>query len=184
MPKELLPIIDKPLIQFAVEEAIEAGITDLVFMTGRTKRAIEDHLDRNLELEAELAKRGKDNLVEMVRNIIPRGVNCIFVRQPEALGLGHAVFCAEPAIGDEPFAVLLPDDLMAGDNMPIDELAHHFETTGKAAISVMPVDRAQVSKYGIIEPVSNTKEGAIPFLGIVEKTTLDEAPSDFAAVDR
>ena len=107
MPKELLPIIDKPIVQYAVEEAIAAGITDLVFVTGRTKRAIEDHFDRNLELEASLAAKGKDDLCEMVRSIIPKGVNCVFVRQPEALGLGHAVLCAAPVIGDAPFEVVL-----------------------------------------------------------------------------
>jgi UTP--glucose-1-phosphate uridylyltransferase len=122
MPKELLPIIDKPIIQYAVEEAIAVGITDLVFVTGRTKRAIEDHFDRNLELEASLEAKGKDDIREMVRNIIPKGVNCIFARQPEALGLGHAILCAAPVIGDEPFAVLLADDFMRGDVLPTEAL--------------------------------------------------------------
>jgi UTP--glucose-1-phosphate uridylyltransferase len=106
-PKEMLPIVDKPLIQYAVEEAVAAGITDMVFVTGRSKRAIEDHFDKAYELESELAARGKDEMLHFVRNMIPKNINCIYIRQPEALGLGHAVLCAKPVIGDEPFAVLL-----------------------------------------------------------------------------
>ena len=113
-PKEMLPVVDKPLIQYAVEEAIAAGITDLVFVTGRNKRAIEDHFDTAPELEAELAAKGKSLVLEMVRNVLPPHVNCIFVRQPTALGLGHAVLCAQPVVGNEAFAVLLADDLMVG----------------------------------------------------------------------
>ena len=115
MPKELLPIIDKPIIQYAVEEAIEAGITELVFITGRTKRAIEDHFDAMPELERELRDKGKDEMVDMIHTIVPDHVNCIFIRQPRALGLGHAVLCAEPVIGNEPFAVLLADDVIRAD---------------------------------------------------------------------
>lgn len=184
MPKELLPIIDKPIIQFAVEEAIEAGITDLVFVTGRTKRAIEDHFDVNPELEATLLKRGKDDLVEMLRSIIPTGVNCIFVRQPEALGLGHAVLCAEPAIGREPFAVLLPDDFMTGAPKPTEELVRHFEITGKAAISVLSIGPDQISNYGVIDPISYIGDVPIPFKSIIEKPSAFDAPSDLAAVGR
>ena len=184
MPKELLPILDKPIIQFAVEEAIEAGITDLIFVTGRTKRAIEDHFDGNPELETTLLKKGKSDLVGMLRDITPPGVNCIFVRQTEALGLGHAVLCAEPAVGREPFAVLLPDDFMSGAPKPTEELVRHYETTGKASISVLSVRRDQISSYGVIDPVSNIGNGPIPFTGIVEKPDPDEAPSDLAAVGR
>ena len=111
-PKEMLPIVDKPLIQFAVEEAVAAGITDMVFVTGRSKRSIEDHFDKAYELESELQARGKDELLDFVRNMIPKNINCIYIRQAEALGLGHAVLCAKPVIGDEPFAVLLGDDLV------------------------------------------------------------------------
>jgi UTP--glucose-1-phosphate uridylyltransferase len=111
-PKEMMPIVDKPLIQYAVEEAVAAGITDMIFVTGRSKRAIEDHFDKAYELESELEHRGKTELLEFVRNMIPRDINCIYIRQPEALGLGHAVLCARPAVGDEPFAVLLADDLL------------------------------------------------------------------------
>ena len=118
MPKELLPIIDKPIIQYAVEEAIEAGITELVFITGRTKRAIEDHFDAMPELERELRDKGKDEMVDMIHAIVPDHVNCVFIRQPRALGLGHAVLCAEPVIGNEPFAVLLADDVIRADVKP------------------------------------------------------------------
>ncbi|WP_127116208.1 UTP--glucose-1-phosphate uridylyltransferase GalU [Shimia sediminis] len=184
MPKELLPILDKPIIQFAVEEAIEAGITDLIFVTGRTKRAIEDHFDGNPELEATLLKKGKTDLVEMLQDITPPGVNCIFVRQAEALGLGHAVLCAEPAVGREPFAVLLPDDFMSGAPKPTEELVRHYEGTGKVALSVLSVESDQISNYGVINPASNIGDGPIPITGIVEKPDPTEAPSDFAAVGR
>ena len=184
MPKELLPIVDKPIIQFAVEEAIEAGITDMVFVTGRTKRAIEDHFDGNAELEATLESRGKDKLVEMVRNIIPPGISCVFVRQAEALGLGHAVLCAEPAVGGGPFAVLLPDDLMAGQPSPTRALVDHFAQTGKPAISVMPVAQDQIHQYGVVKPVANAAVGTVGMAGIVEKPDPDVAPSNLAAVGR
>jgi len=138
MPKELLPIIDKPIIQYAVEEAVAAGITDMIFVTGRTKRAIEDHFDRNLELEASLEAKGKDDMREMVRSIIPDGVNCVFVRQSEALGLGHAVLCAAPVVGEEPFAVLLADDFMTGDTLPTEALCDAFNAHGKSVIFTTP----------------------------------------------
>jgi UTP--glucose-1-phosphate uridylyltransferase len=155
MPKELLPIIDKPVIQFAVEEAIEADITDLIFVTGRTKRAIEDHFDGKPELEGLLARTGKDTLLEQARSIIPKNVNCIFVRQAQALGLGHAIFCARPAVSDEPFAVLLPDDLMVGSPRPTKDLVQHFERTGRTCISVTRVTRESLENYGVVRPVTN-----------------------------
>ncbi|WP_299356646.1 UTP--glucose-1-phosphate uridylyltransferase GalU [uncultured Shimia sp.] len=184
MPKELLPIIDKPVIQFAVEEAVDAGITDLVFVTGRTKRAIEDHFDGNPELESVLASRGKDVLLEEIRSIIPSGVNCIFVRQAEALGLGHAILCAEPVVGHEPFAVLLPDDLMAGSPLPTKALVQHFEETGKSSISVTPVEHNMLDQYGVISPISNLHTGTVQISGIVEKPEPDKAPSNLAAIGR
>ena len=113
-PKEMLPIVDKPLIQYAVEEAVEAGITEMIFITGRNKRAIEDHFDKAYELEAELEAAGKEKLLSMVREVIPKHIHCMFIRQSEALGLGHAVLCARPIVGDDPFAVLLADDFMQG----------------------------------------------------------------------
>lgn len=184
MPKELLPIIDKPIIQYAVEEAIAAGITDLVFVTGRTKRAIEDHFDRNLELEASLEAKGKDEIVEMVRSIIPEGVNCVFVRQPEALGLGHAVLCAAPVIGDAPFAVLLADDFMRGEVLPTEALCLAYEEHGSSVISVSRVADDEVSKYGIISTSDADVSGLQRVTGIVEKPAQKESPSNLASLGR
>ena len=151
MPKELLPIVDKPLIQYAAEEAIAAGVDTLIFVTGRNKRAIEDHFDSNKELEMALKAKGKDTQADMVRNILPKGVDCIFVRQAEQIGLGDAVLCAERAVGGEPFAVLLADDfLIGGKNGVTSELVRAFEKTGKSQLSVMKVDKAETSKYGIV----------------------------------
>jgi len=181
MPKELLPIVDKPLIQYAVEEAIAAGINTLIFVTGRNKRAIEDHFDVNKELELALHSKGKNEQAEMVRNIVPSHVECIFVRQPEQLGLGHAVLCAERAVGGEPFAVLLADDFLT-DYAPgvTADLVYAFEKTGTSQLSVMPVDEANISQYGVIIP-SSDGHGV---LGVVEKPRQDEAPSNLASIGR
>lgn len=184
MPKELLPIIDKPLIQFAVEEAIEAGLTEIVFVTGRTKRAIEDHFDHNPELEALLKEHGKVDLADQIRDIIAPNIHCIFVRQPEALGLGHAVLCAQPVVGGEPFAVILPDEFMTGAAKPTASLLQHFNATGESAISVMPVEYEDVSKYGIIALDGLDHHQVTRFSSIVEKPTPDTAPSNLAAVGR
>jgi UTP--glucose-1-phosphate uridylyltransferase len=181
MPKELLPIVDKPIIQYAVEEAIAAGITDLIFVTGRTKRAIEDHFDANPELERLLRDKGQDSMADMVRNIVPAGVNCIFVRQPEAMGLGHAVLCAEPVVGREPFAVLLADDVMfCADQGVTAQLADHYAQAPGTLLSVMQVERDQVSKYGIILP--GAEPGSVA--GLREKPAPQDAPSDLASVGR
>ena len=153
MPKELLPIVDKPLIQYAAEEAIAAGIDTLIFVTGRNKRAIEDHFDNNQELEMALRAKGKDEQADMVKNILPAGVECIFVRQPEQLGLGHAVLCAERAVGNDPFAVLLADDFLTYEGSGVTaDLAHAFETSGKTQLSVMEVNGSDISKYGVVVP--------------------------------
>lgn len=184
MPKELLPIIDKPIIQYAVEEAIAAGITDLVFVTGRTKRAIEDHFDVNLELEAALAAKGKDDVRAMVHSIVPDSVNCIFVRQPEALGLGHAVLCAAPVIGDAPFAVLLADDFMRGTILPTQSLIAAYEQDGHSVISVAEVPLTEVSKYGIIDTPGADRATLLPVTGLVEKPTAELAPSRLASIGR
>jgi len=178
MPKELLPIIDKPIIQYAVEEAVAAGITDLIFVTGRTKRAIADHFDANPELERVLRESGKDDVADMVCNIVPDGVRCIFLRQPYALGLGHAVLCAEPAVGDEPFAVLLADDVMRGALPTVCLIKAYAENPG-TLLSVMEVAEAEASKYGIIRP---GVDGAV--LGVVEKPLLGTAPSNLASIGR
>ena len=181
MPKELLPIVDKPLIQYAVEEAIAAGIDTLIFVTGRNKRAIEDHFDVNKELELALHSKGKNEQADMVRNIVPPHVECIFVRQAEQLGLGHAVLCAERAVAGEPFAVLLADDFLS-DYAPgvTADLVGAFEKTGNSQLSVMQVDEAYISQYGVIIP-SSDDHGV---LGVVEKPRQDEAPSNLASIGR
>ena len=181
MPKELLPIVDKPLIQYAVEEAVAAGIDTLIFVTGRNKRAIEDHFDANNELEVELLARGKTEQADMVRKILPAGVECIFVRQAQQLGLGHAILCAERAVGNNPFAVLLADDFIT-DHMPgvTADLAKAFYKTGKSQLSVMKVSDIEISKYGIVVP-SKSKTG---IEGLIEKPKSGAAPSDLASIGR
>lgn len=185
MPKELLPIINKPIIQYAVEEAVAAGITDLIFITGRAKRAIGDHFDANLELEWQLAARGKQAEADMVRNIVPPEVNCMFIRQPEPRGLGDAVLCAAPAVGNQPFAVLLADDLMRGPLLPTTELVRAFATSGRNLLSVSEVPASDVSKYGIVR-LGAAKRGEleIPVAGLVEKPEPDQAPSRLASFGR
>ncbi|MDC0120712.1 UTP--glucose-1-phosphate uridylyltransferase GalU [Amylibacter sp.] len=181
MPKELLPIVDKPLIQYAVEEAIAAGIDTLIFVTGRNKRAIEDHFDVNKELELALRSKGKDVQADMVHNIVPPHVECIFVRQPEQLGLGHAVLCAERAVAGDPFAVLLADDFLTDYTPGVTaDLVEAFERTGHSQLSIMPVDEANISQYGVIIPSSNSN-GVI---GVVEKPRQEEAPSNLASIGR
>ncbi|MDH4285265.1 MAG: UTP--glucose-1-phosphate uridylyltransferase GalU [Gallionellaceae bacterium] len=182
-PKEMMPVVDKPLIQYAVEEAVAAGITDMVFITGRNKRAIEDHFDTAYELESELALRGKDELLQMVRGVIPRHVNCIFIRQPEALGLGHAVLCAQPVVQNEPFAVILADDLIDGEPPAMKQmvdvaLRHHCSVLG-----VQDVPRSHTRQYGIVS-ATNLEPGVELAHGIVEKPSPDVAPSTLAVVGR
>ena len=176
MPKELLPIVDRPLIQYAAEEAIAAGIDTLIFVTGRNKRAIEDHFDNNQELEMALRAKGKNEQADMVKNILPAGVECIFVRQPEQLGLGHAVLCAERAVGNGPFAVLLADDFLTyqGSGVTAD-LARVFATSGKTQLSVMEVNGPDISKYGVV--VTNGAPGSVA--GLVEKPEADKAAPSF-----
>ena len=181
MPKELLPIIDKPLIQYAAEEAIAAGIDTLIFVTGRNKRAIEDHFDSNNELEMALRSKGKNETADIVKNILPEGIVCMFVRQAEQLGLGHAVLCAERAVANEPFALLLADDFLTykGNGITSD-LIREFEKTGKSQLSVMKVNGPDISKYGVI--VSNNKTGQIT--GLIEKPNFENAPSNLASIGR
>jgi len=180
MPKELLPIVDKPLIQYAAEEAIAAGIDTLIFVTGRNKRAIEDHFDNNQELEMALRAKGKDAQADMVKNILPEGVECIFVRQPEQLGLGHAVLCAERAVGNDPFAVLLADDFLTFEGAGITaDLARAYEASGKTQLSVMEVNGPDISKYGVVAPHA---DGTVA--GLVEKPAAADAPSNLASIGR
>ena len=180
-PKEMLPIVDKPLIQYAVEEAASAGITDLIFITGRNKRAIEDHFDSNPELEAALEKKPK--LLEVSRSVLPAGCRCIFIRQPEALGLGHAVLCAQPAVGDEPFAVLLADDLIDASPPTMARMAERYAAEGCSLLGVEDVPRDQTGSYGIVSP-ADSKAEVTPIKAIVEKPAPDKAASTLAVVGR
>lgn len=182
-PKEMLTVVDKPLIQYAVEEAVAAGITDLIFVTGRHKRAIEDHFDTSPELEAELTAKGKLQLLEMVRNILPKHVNCIFVRQPVALGLGHAVLCAQPVVGNHPFVVLLADDLMVGPTPITQQLVHVHQQYGGSVLAVQDVPRAQTRSYGIVAGPS-LDERLSQVTHIVEKPNSNLAPSTLAVAGR
>lgn len=184
MPKELLPIIDKPIIQYAVEEAIAAGITELVFVTGRPKRAIGDHFDANLELEFQLSQKGKHKERDMVRNIVPEGVHCIFIRQPEPKGLGDAVLCAAPAVGDSPFVVLLADDLMKGASLPTAEMVAAYERNPTNYLCVTEVADEDVHKYGIVKPGPLGPDGRVTVAGLVEKPELKDAPSHLASMGR
>ena len=181
MPKELLQIINKPLIHYAVEEAISAGIDTLIFVTGRNKRAIEDYFDSNLELETALRARGNIEQADMVRNILPKGVECIFVRQPEPLGLGHAVLCAERAVGNDPFAVLLADDFLTYEGAGVTaDLVAGFAMSGKSQLSVMEVNGQDISQYGVIVP--DEKPGSVG--GLKEKPKFEDAPSNLASIGR
>jgi UTP--glucose-1-phosphate uridylyltransferase len=183
-PKEMLPIVDKPLIQFAVEEAAAAGITDMIFITGRQKRAIEDHFDLAYELETELALRHKDELLEQVQNATPPGINCIYIRQTEALGLGHAVLCAEPVVAGEPFAVLLADDLIDAEVPVMKQMADLATRENASVIGVMPVAPEATGSYGIVEVGAKLAEGVTPITRIIEKPKPGTTSSTLAVVGR
>ncbi len=182
-PKEMLPVVDKPLIQYAVEEAVAAGVTELIFVTGRGKRAIEDHFDQAVELEQTLARGGKTQLLETIKNILPRGVNCMFVRQAEPLGLGHAVLCAQSAVGNEPFAVLLADDLIDARIPVLAQMERLHRRTGHSVVAVTRVPKAEVSLYGVVA-VPKRSQSPHVINGIVEKPTVAEAPSRLGVVGR
>lgn len=182
-PKEMMPIVDKPLIQYAVEEAVAAGIADMIFVTGRTKRAIEDHFDKAYELESELALRRKTEMLEFVQNLLPKSINCIYIRQHEALGLGHAVLCARPAVGDEPFAVLLADDLLDGEPPVMKQMVDAYDYYHCSVLGVMDVPRADTKSYGIVKS-SRIAECVERIDAIVEKPVPEEAPSTLAVVGR
>ncbi len=185
-PKEMLPIVDKPLIQYAVEEAYAAGIRHMIFVTGRSKRAIEDHFDTAYELEAELEAAGKDELLALVRSVQPSDMDCAFVRQPRSLGLGHAVLCAEPLVGREPFAVLLADDLMVGPpgGAPVlAQMMSAFRQQGRSVIAVQEVPADQVHRYGIVAGES-AGDPLIRIQRIVEKPKAADAPSRMGVAGR
>ena len=182
--KEMLPVVDKPLVQYAVEEAVAAGIEHLVFVTGHTKKAIEDHFDRAAELESVLESKGKGELLARVREILPSRVTCLYIRQPAPLGLGHAVLCARPAVGDEPFAILLPDDLIDSDGPGCTEqMVRHFEATGHGLVAVQSVPREETDRYGIVSLASPNARGG-PIEDIVEKPAPVRAPSTLGVVGR
>ena len=184
VPKEMLPIVDKPLIQYAVDEAIEAGCDTLVFVTNRYKHSVADYFDKAYELEQKLERAGKYEQLELIRNVLPPGVRAVFVTQPEALGLGHAVLCARPVIGDEPFAVLLPDDLIwsRGDGA-LKQMADRAQATGGSVIAVQDVPHEQTGSYGIV--ATDAFDGQAGRINrIVEKPKPDVAPSNLAVVGR
>lgn len=183
-PKEMLTVVDKPLIQYAAEEAIAAGVDELIFVTSSSKRAIEDHFDKNFEMETELERKGKSKLLELVRNVVPKGVSCVYVRQPEALGLGHAVLCAKPVVGDEPFAVILADDLIDGGETPcMAQMASAFAYNRCSLLGVEQVPREETEKYGIVQSDEMTKSLS-RVSSIVEKPKPEEAPTTLAVVGR
>ena len=185
-PKEMLPVVDKPLIQYAVEEAVEAGITEMVFITGRNKRAIEDHFDSAHELEMELESAGKTELLEVLRNAVPKNIHCIYIRQPAPLGLGHAVLCARPVIGTEPFAVLLADDLMnveQGQKSVLGQMIGAYCDEGASMLAVQNVPREETRQYGIVS-ARPYKERIEIVDAIVEKPVPDKAPSTLGVVGR
>jgi UTP--glucose-1-phosphate uridylyltransferase len=181
--KEMLPVVDKPLIQYAVEEAVAAGITDMVFITGRNKRAIEDHFDKAYELEATLAEQGKKELLKLVQSVVPKNINCIYIRQAEPLGLGHAVLCAQPVIQDEPFAVILADDLIDGEPPIVKQMVEVFSKYQTSILGVQDVPREHTKQYGIVSS-SNLEKDIERVHGIVEKPKPEAAPSTLAVVGR
>lgn len=183
-PKEMLPIVDKPLIQYAAEEAIAAGITELVFVTSSSKRAIEDHFDRNFELESVLEARAKDDLLAVVRGVLPKGVSCVYIRQPEALGLGHAVLCAKNVVGDNPFAVILADDLIDdGGKGCLSQMTAIHNDRQCSLLGVERVNKEDTDKYGVVKAdMSAGRTGKIE--EIVEKPKPEVAPSNLAVVGR
>jgi UTP--glucose-1-phosphate uridylyltransferase len=183
-PKEMLPIVDKPLIQYAAEEAVAAGIEELIFVTSSSKRAIEDHFDKNYELEAELERKGKDKLLAMVRDVVPEGVSCVYVRQAEALGLGHAVLCAKPVVGNEPFAVILADDLIYSEGEScLTQMVRKFEYNRCSVLGVEEVPPMDTDKYGVVKS-ELVSEGLSRISEIVEKPKPEDAPSNLAVVGR
>ena len=183
-PKEMLPVVDKPLIQYAAEEAHAAGIDELVFITGRNKRSIEDHFDKAYELEAELEADGKRSLLEVAQNVLPHTVHCIYLRQAEALGLGHAVLCAQPVIGDEPFAVILADDLIkSADAGCVAQMVAVYERYQCSVLAVQEVPPQETDKYGIVQTQVGA-EGELRVTSMVEKPAPEDAPSNLAVVGR
>ncbi|MEN1727900.1 MAG: UTP--glucose-1-phosphate uridylyltransferase GalU [Pseudomonadota bacterium] len=184
VPKEMLPVVDRPLIQYAVEEALAAGARRLVFVTGRTKGAIGDYFDKAYELETELERRGKQDVLDALDSLLPADAECLYVRQPEALGLGHAILCARSLVPDEAFGIILPDDLIHHPSDPVmAQLARHHEATGASAISVEAVPMERTQSYGVVD-VREHEGRSARLRGIVEKPAPEQAPSNLAVVGR
>ena len=184
IPKEMLPIVDKPLIQYAVEEAVAAGIDTMIFITGRSKNAITDHFDKAYELEKELEAKNKTEILKLIKDIVPSHVSCIFIRQSEALGLGHAVYCARPVVGDEPFAVILADDLIEDANRGcMAQMVKLYEQKHTSILGVERVDPSETGSYGIVKTGDFSEKSALIEI-IVEKPKPEEAPSNLAVVGR
>ncbi len=182
-PKEMMPVVDKPLIQYAVEEAIEAGITDIIFISSRTKRTVEDHFDKAYELETELETRGKKRVLELVQSIRPNHINFIYIRQAEALGLGHAVLCAQPVVGNEPFAVILADDLIDGEPAVMKQMVDQYNYYQCSVLGVQQVAREDTASYGIVD-ATPMAERVSRVNAVVEKPKPEEAPSTLGVVGR
>ncbi len=182
-PKEMLPIVDKPLIQYAVEEAVAAGMTDMIFVTGRGKRAIEDHFDKAFELETELEQRAQKQMLKLVQSIIPANVSCTYVRQAQALGLGHAILCAMPVVGNPPFAVVLADDLIDSNPPTLKQMVNVFSRRGRSVVAVQNVSRQEARRYGIVK-VEPRSKSPHRISAIVEKPEPAAAPSTLGVVGR
>lgn len=183
IPKEMLPVVDKPLIQYAVEEALSAGIEEIIFVTGRKKEALEDHFDRSCELEHTLMARNKDTLLRELDSLVPESGTIIYTRQGEPLGLGHAIWCSRHAVGDEPFAILLADDLVKTDQPVLGKMLAKFEEVQSSIVAVEEIDPVQTDKYGILD-VENTGTDLLRIKGMVEKPSPDQAPSNLAIIGR
>ncbi|MDN5937409.1 MAG: UTP--glucose-1-phosphate uridylyltransferase GalU [Salinisphaera sp.] len=182
--KEMLPVVDKPLVQYAVQEAVAAGVDEMVFVTSRTKNSIMDHFDRDYELEAALEHKGKEDLLAAVHDVLPAGISCAYIRQPEQLGLGHAIACAQPAVGEQDFAVLLADDLIAGGQLPcLAQMQRVYQEYGASVIAVQKVPSDQTHNYGIVEAAA-IGPGLSAVQRIVEKPDPADAPSNLAVVGR
>jgi len=183
MAKEMLPVVDKPIIQYAVEEAFAAGIEHIVFVTGRGKKALEDHFDRSFEIEHSLKAKGKDDLLKQIQELVPKTGTIIYTRQNQPLGLGHAIWCARDIVGDEPFAVLLADDLIQTDKPVLSEMVKKFDRLRASMAAVMEVDKDQTDKYGILD-AKQVEDDIVRINDMIEKPKPDEAPSNLAIIGR
>lgn len=183
MPKEMLPIVDKPLIQYAVEEALDSGIEQLIFVTGGGKGSLENHFDRSFQLEETLRKRKKTAILKEIESLVPKSGTIIYTRQSEPLGLGHAIWCARDIVGDEPFAVLLADDLIKSTTPVLQEMMKEYDRVRASTIAVIEVPKEDTSRYGILD-ADNTDDKTFRIRGMVEKPPADEAPSNMAVIGR